>query len=115
MSPVVQRVKKIIATLKRKITTALIYPTILILLSLGLMSIIVLKVVPAFTDYYRDFGAQLPFFTRVIFNVSAFLRDNTLEYLDGSIQHEYRQRIAPSASITSVNRSLQHASPLLRS
>ena len=33
---------KIISTLKRKITTALIYPTILILLSLVLMSIIVL-------------------------------------------------------------------------
>src|SRR5438477_8429397 len=36
---------KIVATLKRKITTALIYPAILVLLSLGLMSIIVLKVV----------------------------------------------------------------------
>src|SRR5438094_4237229 len=59
---------KIVATLKRKITTALIYPAILIVLALVLMSIIVLKVVPAFTDYYRDFGAQLPFFTRVIFS-----------------------------------------------
>jgi len=67
---------KIVATLKRKITTALIYPTILVLLSLVLMSIIVLKVVPAFTDYYRDFGAQLPFFTRVIFSVSDFIGSN---------------------------------------
>ena len=67
---------KIVATLKRKITTALIYPTILVLLSLVLMSIIVLKVVPAFTDYYRDFGAQLPFFTRVIFSISEFIGAN---------------------------------------
>src|SRR5947209_2169999 len=67
---------KIVATLKRKITTALIYPAILVALSLVLMSIIVLKVVPAFTDYYRDFGAQLPFITRVIFGVSDFARAN---------------------------------------
>src|SRR5437762_14096150 len=67
---------KIVATLKRKITTALIYPAILVALSLVLMSIIVLKVVPAFTDYYRDFGAQLPFFTRVIFSISEFVGAN---------------------------------------
>ena len=69
---------KIVATLKRKITTALIYPAILIVLALVLMSIIVLKVVPAFTDYYRDFGAQLPFFTRVIFRISDFVGSNIL-------------------------------------
>jgi len=69
---------KILSTLRRKITSALIYPAILILLSLVLMSIIVLKVVPAFTDYYQDFGAQLPFFTRVIFNISDFVRVNIL-------------------------------------
>jgi len=69
---------KIVSTLKRKITTALIYPTVLVALSLVLMSIIVLKVVPAFTDYYRDFGAQLPFFTRVIFGISDFVRSNVI-------------------------------------
>jgi len=69
---------KIIATLRRKITTALIYPAILVALSLVLMSIIVLKVVPAFTDYYHDFGAQLPFFTELIFNLSTFIRSHIL-------------------------------------
>src|SRR5262245_48293842 len=69
---------KVVATLKRKITTALIYPTILVVLSLVLMSIIVMKVVPAFMDYYHDFGAQLPFFTQVIFGISNFVRSNIL-------------------------------------
>ena len=76
---------KIVATLKRKITTALIYPAILVALSLVLMSIIVLKVVPAFTDYYRDFGAQLPFITRVIFGVSDFARANIVFILVGVV------------------------------
>jgi type IV pilus assembly protein PilC len=69
---------KIVATLKRKITTALIYPAILIALALALMSIIILKVVPAFTDFYQGFGAQLPFFTRMIFTISDFVRSNLL-------------------------------------
>jgi len=67
---------KIVATLKRKITTAFIYPAILIALAIALMSIIILKVVPAFTDFYQGFGAQLPFFTRTIFNLSEFVRAN---------------------------------------
>ena len=57
---------KIIATIKRKTISALIYPLILISLATVLVSIIVLKVVPAFSDFYGSFNAQLPFITRVI-------------------------------------------------
>jgi len=42
---------KVIATVKSKTRSALIYPAILVILALGLVSIIVLKVVPAFADY----------------------------------------------------------------
>ena len=51
---------KIIATLKRKTVSALVYPAILISLALVLVSIIVLKVVPSFSDFYSSFGAELP-------------------------------------------------------
>ena len=66
---------KVIATLKRKTVSALVYPAILIALALVLVSIIVLKVVPAFADFYAGFGAQLPLATRVIMKVSAFVRE----------------------------------------
>lgn len=66
---------KVIATLKRKIVSALVYPAILIALALVLVSIIVLKVVPAFADFYAGFGAELPLATRVIMKVSAFVRE----------------------------------------
>ena len=49
---------KIIATVKRKTISALVYPAILTSLALVLVSIIVLKVVPAFADFYSVFGAQ---------------------------------------------------------
>jgi type IV pilus assembly protein PilC len=65
---------KVIATLKRKTVSALVYPAILIALALVLVSIIILKVVPAFGDFYAGFGAQLPLSTRMIMNVSAFIR-----------------------------------------
>jgi len=65
---------KIIATLKRKTLSALVYPAILITLALGLVSIIVLKVVPQFSDFYASFGAELPLLTRIIVSVSDFVR-----------------------------------------
>jgi type IV pilus assembly protein PilC len=65
---------KIVATVKRKMVSALIYPAILVSLALILVSIIVLKVVPAFSDFYSTFNAQLPLITRVVVRLSAFLR-----------------------------------------
>jgi len=38
------------------------------------VSIIVLKVVPAFSDFYATFGAELPLVTRIIVRISEFLR-----------------------------------------
>jgi type IV pilus assembly protein PilC len=65
---------KIITSIKRKTISALIYPAILVTLAIGLVNIIVLKVVPAFADYYAGFGAELPIATRVIVTASDILR-----------------------------------------
>jgi type IV pilus assembly protein PilC len=65
---------KIIATVKRKTVSALVYPAILTGLAVVLVGIIVLKVVPAFADFYSSFGAELPVATRVILGVSEFVR-----------------------------------------
>jgi len=65
---------KIISTLKRKTVSALVYPAILIALAIGLVSLIVLKVVPAFSDFYGSFGADLPLVTKIIVRVSNFIR-----------------------------------------
>jgi type IV pilus assembly protein PilC len=65
---------RIIATVKRKTLSALVYPAILITLALVLVSIIVLKVVPQFSDFYASFNAQLPPVTRFIVGFSDFVR-----------------------------------------
>ncbi len=69
---------KIIATVKRKTVSALVYPAILVTLALVLVAIIVLKVVPAFADFYSSFGADLPVVTRIILRVSEFVRSQFL-------------------------------------
>jgi type IV pilus assembly protein PilC len=69
---------KIIETVKRKTISALVYPAILTTLALVLVSIIVLKVVPAFSDFYSGFGADLPLVTRMIVAASDFVRSNFL-------------------------------------
>ena len=69
---------KIIATVKRKTVSALVYPAILVSLALALVSIIVLKVVPAFSDFYASFGSELPLVTRVIVAISDALREHWL-------------------------------------
>jgi type IV pilus assembly protein PilC len=69
---------RVIATVKRKTLSALVYPAILISLALGLVAIIILKVVPAFSDFYASFGAQLPLVTRTIVRVSEFIRGQAL-------------------------------------
>jgi type IV pilus assembly protein PilC len=65
---------KIIATVKRKTISALVYPTILVTLALIIVAVIVLFAVPAFSDFYAGFGAELPLVTRIIVKVSELIR-----------------------------------------
>ncbi len=69
---------KIVATVKRKTVSALVYPAILVSHAVVLVGIIVLKVVPAFADFYSSFGADLPLATRFILRVSEVLRTQFL-------------------------------------
>ena len=62
---------KVIAGVRRKTISALVYPTILLVLSLGVISLIVLRVVPEFALFYEGFGRELPLSTRAIVAVSA--------------------------------------------
>ena len=63
---------KVVETVRKKTISALIYPTVLLGLSLVVVSILVLRVVPQFSGYYEQFGKELPLSTRIIVSVSAF-------------------------------------------
>ena len=65
---------RLLAAVRRKTLSALIYPAVLLALSLIVVAIIVLQVVPAFADFYDGFGADLPLATRTIVAASDFAR-----------------------------------------
>ncbi|HVY53391.1 MAG TPA: type II secretion system F family protein [Gammaproteobacteria bacterium] len=61
--------------LKRKIKKALVYPTVILIIALGVSLILLLFVVPQFQAIFSSFGADLPLFTRMVVNFSALLRN----------------------------------------
>jgi type IV pilus assembly protein PilC len=67
--------EKVIDMVRRRTISALIYPLILIVLAVGLVGVIVLRVVPEFSDFYASFDAELPLSTRIILGVSNFARE----------------------------------------
>jgi type IV pilus assembly protein PilC len=70
--------EKVLDTVRRKTISALIYPVILVVLAVVLVGIIVLKVVPAFSDFYAGFNAELPLSTRIILGISQFAQQQFL-------------------------------------
>lgn len=60
--------------LKRKIKKAVIYPAAIMTVAMIVSGILLIFVVPRFQKMFSSFGAQLPFFTRLIVSFSDFLR-----------------------------------------
>jgi type IV pilus assembly protein PilC len=70
---------KVLASVRSRVISALIYPVVLILLSMAVVGLIVFKVVPEFAEFYREVGgrgAQLPVPTRVVVSLSTTLIEN---------------------------------------
>lgn len=59
--------------LKRKVKGAMVYPSVIVTVAIGVVWIILVKVVPTFAKMFSQFGGTLPLPTRIIINVSHFL------------------------------------------
>jgi type IV pilus assembly protein PilC len=70
--------EKIVGAVRRRTISALIYPAILVTMMIVLVGIIVLKVVPSFSEFYAGFDKELPFLTRVVVGFSNFVASNLL-------------------------------------
>jgi type IV pilus assembly protein PilC len=68
--------EKVIGGVRRRTLSALIYPAILTVMMVVLVGIIVLRVVPAFSDFYQGFDRPLPLSTRIIVGISNTLVGN---------------------------------------
>ncbi len=77
--------EKVIGAVRKRTISALIYPLILVVMMVGLVGIIVLRVVPAFSEFYGNFGRELPFSTRVIVGLSNLMVGNLWLILAGLV------------------------------
>lgn len=56
--------------LKRKVIGAMIYPCVVILAAVGIVGFIMVKVVPKFTEIFKEFDTELPRITKMLIAVS---------------------------------------------
>ncbi len=68
-------------TTEKKVKGALTYPIVLLIIAAVVVGILVIFVLPAFTDLYRDFGADLPLTARIFISLSDWLTDYGLYVL----------------------------------
>ncbi len=60
--------------LKRKIKGALIYPTMVTIVAVGVIALILTFVIPTFASMYASSGMQLPLPTQIVINISMFMK-----------------------------------------
>ncbi|HEX8151750.1 MAG TPA: type II secretion system F family protein, partial [Thermoanaerobaculia bacterium] len=68
--------QKMIVTLRKRVFGALIYPAILVLLSMCMVAIMMIFVIPKFAEFFTGFGRELPWFTQLLIDVATALRKN---------------------------------------
>ncbi len=61
--------------IKKKIKKAVTYPAAVLVVAFVVTIILMIFVIPAFEDLFKGFGADLPAFTRVVIEMSQFIRD----------------------------------------
>jgi len=76
--------QKLIVNLRKRVLSALVYPVVLIALSVGMVFIMLTYVIPKFADFYAGFNAELPVFTRFMIAFATALRNHIVLFF-GSI------------------------------
>ncbi|CUS47258.1 MAG: type 2a secretion system protein GspF [Idiomarinaceae bacterium HL-53] len=61
--------------MKSEVTQAAVYPTVLTIVAIGVVSFLLAVVVPEIVDQFSDIGAELPWVTRLLISISGFLQN----------------------------------------
>ncbi|MFM8707494.1 MAG: type II secretion system F family protein, partial [Planctomycetia bacterium] len=65
-------------SLKRKVKGAMIYPIVVVSVAVGILTFIMLKIVPQFKKIFDDFGTDLPGMTQILIDFSNFIATGQL-------------------------------------
>ena len=52
-------------SVRRKVVSALVYPAVLVALSIVLLTLMIFFIIPKFNEFLVDFGTELPLVTKV--------------------------------------------------
>lgn len=76
-------VLKQIVALRRRVMNALMYPFVLLLLSVAVVIFLITYVVPRFSTIYQDLGRSIPLPTQVLLGIAGAIQENWLLILAG--------------------------------
>src|SRR2546423_1579385 len=77
------------ARLRKKVKSAMMYPTAVTLIAIGITIFLLVKVVPVFGEVYKGFGQKLPGPTQFLINLSNTVRDYILYILPAVVGMVY--------------------------
>lgn len=80
LSRYITNLKRVMA-LQKKVVSALLYPSILLVITTAVVIFLLTVVVPTFSQIYLDFETTLPYATRLLLAVTGFLREYLLVIL----------------------------------
>src|SRR5436190_20608890 len=66
------------ARLRKKVKSAMMYPTVVTFVAIAITIFLLVKVVPVFGDIFSGFGAKLPAPTQFLINLSEWMKKNLL-------------------------------------
>ena len=61
--------------LARKVKGAMVYPTTVLIVAIGVVVLMLVKVIPTFEKMFEDFGGELPGPTQVVVSISHFVQE----------------------------------------
>jgi len=70
---------------RKQVMSAMIYPIVVFIFSIGVVIFIVMSVVPQFVEMYKDLGAELPVITKATISFSEFLGSYWLYLIIGVV------------------------------
>ena len=79
------RYLRLVLEARKRVFSALVYPAVLIGLSIAMLFVMGVFVVPRFTIFYDAMDLELPLLTRMVVGVSIFLRDNLFLLAAGGV------------------------------
>jgi type IV pilus assembly protein PilC len=70
------RYMKLVLDARRRVVSALVYPAVLVCLSIGMIAVMAVYVVPKFMSFFTELGTDLPLITQVVLSISTFATQN---------------------------------------